>query len=142
MKTIKVKTEEEKIYLTLNLEDPKLKGQWQMIHIENTEQTTFGIVTMFDCKVLKGKYKIDKIRFKVLNYCGGNFGIGNLVSDELLSKYTLIPYPLDVTHPVEKEFPVDIVLSQREKFNLNVERSATTDERTTIGIRFCQIEVA
>jgi len=60
----------------------------------------------------------------------------------LLSKYTLIPYPLDVTHPVEKEFPVDIVLSQREKFNLNVERSATTDERTTIGIRFCQIEVA
>lgn len=40
---IKEKKEEEKIYLTLNLEDPKLKGQWQMIHIENNSQTTFEL---------------------------------------------------------------------------------------------------
>lgn len=141
MKTT-IKAEEEKIYLTLNLEDPKLKGQWQMIHIENTDQTTFGIVTMCGCKALKGKYKINEIRFKVLNYCGENFGIGNLISDDLLNKYTLMLYPLDATHPVEMKFPVNILLSQGEKFNLNVETMTQPTRNLKIGVRVCQIEVA
>lgn len=139
---IKEKKEEEKIYLTLNLEDPKLKGQWQMIHIENTSQTTFGIVVMCNYKVYKGKYKIDEIRFRVLNYCGETFGIGNLVSDELLNKYTLKLYTLDVAHPIEMEFPVDILLSQGEKFNLSVETGVQSAGNLKIGFKICQIEVA
>lgn len=97
---------------------------------------------MCNYKVFKEKYKIDKIRFRVLNYCGENFGIGNLVSDELLKKYTLKLNTLDAAHPIEMKFPVDILLSQGEKFNLSVETGVQSVENLKIGFKICQIEIA
>jgi hypothetical protein len=132
----------DEIFLTLNLEDKKLKGKWQLIHVENTEQTTFGILCICDCKVLNKKYKIDNIRFRVMNFCGEILGIDSFVPGEIIGSYDLTLKTLDVAHPIEKEFSVDVILSKAKKFNLKVEMSVTTGKSITVGTRICQIEVA
>lgn len=132
----------EEIFLTLNLENPKLKGKWQLIHVENTAQTTFGIIAICECKVLKNKYSIDKIRFRVMNFCGESLGIDRFVSGNNIGGYDLLLNTLDAAHPIEKEFPVEIILSQGQKFNLTIETNITTDKKITVGTRICQIEVA
>lgn len=137
-----MKTTIDEIFLTLNLENRKLKDKWQLIHVENTAQTTFGIITICDCTVLKNKYRIDKIKFRVMNFCGESLGIDRFVSGNTIGGYDLILSALDTAHPIEKEFPIEIVLSQGEKFNLHIETNITTDKKITVGTRICQIEVA
>ncbi len=132
----------EEIFLTLNLENPKLKSKWQLIHVENSAQTTFGIIAICDCKVLKNKYSIDKIKFRVMNFCGVSLGIDRFVSGNNIGGYDLLLNTLDAAYPIEKEFPVEIVLLQGGKFNLSIETKIQSAQNLKIGFKVCQIEVA